>query len=131
VPSFAVEVSMPLSSSMRYLKVLGLVLVAVVGLVIYWRLGFSVGIPALLLIVSLAIVGPGNRLLWFLVMPVPLLLVSGAAYVLFGLLPEKPEFPRLLTLFVLVTVLPAAVLWSATKFKALRARSSRAAVGEA
>jgi hypothetical protein len=118
---------------MRHLKQLGLVVVVVVGSIVYWRLGFGIGIPALLLIFSLAIVGPGNRLLWLLVMPVPLLLVSGVAYSIFGLLPEKPELPRLLTLFVLVTVVPAAVLWSATKFKAFRTRrsSSGATEGEA
>lgn len=116
---------------MRYLKTAGLVFLAVVAMFLYWRLGFQIGLPLLLLVISLAIVGPGNRLLWAILFPLPVCALLAAAYLLFGLLPEKPELPRLLALFVLATVVPGAVLWAATKFKALRRRSIQSVASEA
>ncbi|MFM8900398.1 MAG: hypothetical protein ACKOF9_10700 [Burkholderiales bacterium] len=108
---------------MHALKDLGLLVAAAVGSALYWKLGYSIGLPLLLLVVSLAIVGRGNRLLWLAIFPLLSCLIATLTYLLFSLFPETPEFPKLLALFTLVTLIPAAVLWSAAKFKSVRGRS--------
>lgn len=107
---------------MRTLKVIGLVFAAAVGSAVYWRLGYNVGLPLLLLFLSLAVVGKGNRLLWLAAFPLVSCVIAALGYLLFSLLREAPELPKLFVLFTLVTVVPATVLWSAAKFKSARAR---------
>jgi predicted neutral ceramidase superfamily lipid hydrolase len=116
---------------MHALRTIGLLLAAVAGSAVYWKLGYTRGLPLLVLVVSLAVVGKGNRLLWLAVFPLLSCVVAALAYLLFGLLPETPELPRLLALFTLVTLVPAAVIWSAVKFKSVCARSNTKVPSEA
>ena len=109
---------------MGTLRVVGLSILAVLSTCVYFRLEMGGGMPILLFVVSLAIAGHGNRWLWSLIFPV---LMGATGAVIWGvsqLMPKEAEFAMTLLGFVLVSVVPGAVLWLAATLK--RARHSRA-----
>jgi len=105
---------------MRMLRKLLLVPLAIVGALLYWKLGFYFGLPVLLFVVSLAIVGSGNRLLWSAIFPLTCCVIAAAIYGVYQLMPQKAEFAKLLLAFVLVSVVPGAILWAAAKLRQVR-----------
>jgi len=117
---------------MAALRVLGLLVLAVVSAYVYVRGIPVVGMPILLFVVSLAIAGRGNRWLWALIFPV-LCGATGAAILgLYTLMPKGADFAMSLLAFVLVPVVPAAILGLAAKLKRVRSRRGTAntAIGE-
>jgi hypothetical protein len=107
---------------MRLFKTIILILVAILSSALYWKLGQGAGFLLLLLAVSLAIIGEGHRLWWLLVFPLLCCALAAALYGMLAWIPQGMEFPKLLMLFTLVTVLPSGVLWFAANFAKLRSR---------
>ena len=116
---------------MHTLRVIGLLFLAAIGSVFYWKLGLLGGLLLLLFVTSMAIVGQGNRLLWLAILPLLSCAIATPVYLLFRQLPKNPELPTLITFFVGVTVVPATILWAAAKFKSARSRSKAKGTSEA
>jgi hypothetical protein len=103
-------------------KSAGLLLLALAGAALYWKLSFHLGLPLLLFLVSLAVVGKGNRWLWSAIFPLISCVLSAVIYAGYAVIPAGAEFVKLLLAFTLVSVVPGVVLWAAVRLK--RARNS-------
>ena len=101
----------------------GLLLLAIAGTLLYWRLGYNIGLPLLLFVISLAIVGKGNRLIWSAVFPFLCAALAAVVYAAYSLLPKEPEMPKLLFVLVLLSVVPGLILWAAVILKRLRSNA--------
>ena len=100
---------------------------ALAAVLISLRLGLAFCIPALLFVITLAVVGKGNRLLWLAIFPVVGAVVAGIFYGIYLLLPHENEIPRLLLAFTSMSVAPGLVLYAATLFKKFRGAHVQAA----
>ena len=92
-----------------------------------FRAAAALGVAGLLLVVSFAFVGEGNRLAWVAVFPVVAAVLAGVAYGVFAVLPQDNERLKLLVAFAGMPVIPGLVLWSAVRFKKYRAERQRQA----
>lgn len=108
----------------RICSAIGLLFLAMVGTLLYWRLGYAAGLPVLLFGVSLAVVGKGNRLIWSAAFPFICAALTATLYVAYSLLPAEPKMPRLLFAFTLISVVPGLILWAAVKLKGLRSKAA-------
>ena len=86
-----------------------------------FRLAAALGVAGLLLVVSFAFVGAGNRLAWIAFFPVVAAALAAVAYAIFAILPEDNERLKLLVAFAGMPVVPALVLWAAVRFRKYRA----------
>ena len=106
-------------------KKFGLLCLALAGSFLYWKLGYSVGMPILLFVMTLAVVGQGNRILWSAIFPFLSCVLAAALYAGFSFIPPEAEFAKLLIAFTLITAIPGFLLWFAQKFKASRNAKAR------
>jgi hypothetical protein len=106
-------------------KKIGLLGLALAGSFLYWRLGYSAGMPLLLFVMTLAVVGQGNRIVWSAVFPFLSCVLAAVLYTGFSLIPPEAEFAKLLIAFVLITAVPGLVLWLAHRFKIARNEKTR------
>jgi hypothetical protein len=90
-----------------------------------FRFAAALGVAGLLLVVSFAFVGAGNRLAWVAVFPVVAGALAAVAYGVFAILPEDNERLKLLVAFAGMPVVPGLVLWAAVRFKKYRAERQR------
>lgn len=105
------------------LRVTGLLILAATSACVCFKGGPDVAMPILLFAVSLAIAGRGNRWLWSLIFPVLSCAIGAAVLGLAKLMPKEAEFAMSLLVFVLVSVVPGAMLWLAATLN--RVRSGR------
>jgi hypothetical protein len=82
--------------------------------------GLLGGPPFILLVISLAIVGKGNRLLWLAAFPVLIGVIGAFVYAGFLMIPKDAELVKMLLGCTLMSVVPGAVLWAAVKLNRLR-----------
>jgi hypothetical protein len=100
-----------------------LVVLAVVCVLVVLRFEPMSGITVLLVSVSFALVGTGNRLLWMLILPLIACVLAALIYGVFSVLPKQPDLPSAILGFVLVPVIPSLILWAAVAFRQKRASS--------
>lgn len=93
----------------------------VVAAFMLFRFAAAFGVAGLLLVVSLAVVGAGNRLAWVAAFPVVAATLAAVAYGIFAILPEDNERLKLLVAFAGMPVVPGLVLWAAVRFRKYRA----------
>lgn len=105
---------------MRILKVIGQLLLALSGAILYWKLSFNLGLPLLLFVVSLAVVGEGNRLLWAAIFPFISCAIAAVIYAGYLAIPAEAELMKLLLTFTMMSVVPGVLLWGAVKLKCAR-----------
>jgi hypothetical protein len=86
-----------------------------------FRFAAVLGVAGLLLVVSFAVVGAGNRLAWIAVFPVVAAVLAAGAYGVFAMLPENNERLKLLVGFAAMPVIPGLVLWAAVRLRNYRA----------
>jgi hypothetical protein len=110
---------------MHILKTLALIVVASLGTLLFWKLGYGGDLLILLFLVSLAIVGEGNRLVWAAIFAFVGCIIAAGVYGAYELLPT-PELLRLLLMFTLLTVIPGAILWVATVLCKRRSKAATA-----
>jgi hypothetical protein len=114
----------PLTSTLdntmhRLIKIVGYA-GAVVASFMLFRLAAALGVAGLLLVISFAFVGAGNRLAWIAVLPVVAAAIAAVAYAIFAILPEDNERLKLLVAFVGMPVAPGLILWAAVRFRKFR-----------
>ena len=109
---------------MLNLKRLSLLALAIagtlVGLGLGWQFGLALGMPLLLFVVSLAVAGDGNRLLWAALFPLLFAALVLLVYAGLALLPPAAERLRLLLAFALMPLLPALLIWLALQLRRRR-----------
>lgn len=105
----------------RLFKVIGYASALVAALLLF-RLAAFLGLAVLLLFVSLAVVGEGNRLAWLAAFPIVTAALIGIAWGIFLVLPDGNELLKLFLAFVGVTVLPALVIFTAVRFRGYRVK---------
>jgi hypothetical protein len=95
----------------------------------FWRLGPYFGLVALLIAISFAVVGEGNRLTWLALGPLVGLGLGAVAFAVYAVLPPNAEVLKGLLAIAMGTAGPGVLLWSAAKFKSVRARSKGGVTG--
>ncbi len=93
----------------------------IVVLVLCGWLGFAFGVPALFFLITLAIVGEGNRVLWAATFPLVVAAIGGVFYGVYLILPRENELPLLLFAFTAVTIVPGLIFYAAIRLRSYRA----------
>jgi hypothetical protein len=107
-----------------------LVVLAVVCVLVVLRFEPMSGITVLLVSVSFALVGTGNRLLWMLILPLIACVLAALIYGVFSVLPKQSALPSAILGFVLVPVIPSLILWVAVAFRQKLASSKEPLLAE-
>lgn len=95
---------------------------ALVATLLILRLAAVLSLVGLLLFVSLAVVGEGNRLAWLAAFPIITAALMGVAWGVFIVIPEGNELLDIFLVSLFLSVLPALVICAAVRFRDCRAK---------